>query len=180
MALETHGRWPLIGAAALAPATAAAVRTPAARPIAALLWHQTEEWVWPGGFMPWMNRELLGSDSDEYPIDRRTGFVVNVVFGWGLSAAAAAGPQAAAPAAALYTSHLGNGAMHVAWALRHRRYDPGAVTGLATLIPVAITGLTQLVRDRRTSRRALAAGVAAGVAISAVFPLAMRRRVRGR
>ena len=34
-----------------------AVQEPSVRPLAALLWHQTEEWVWPGGFLPWMNCE---------------------------------------------------------------------------------------------------------------------------
>ena len=58
---DTHGRWPLVAAAALLPVTAAAVARPALRPLAALLWHQTEEWVCPGGFLPWINREVLGS-----------------------------------------------------------------------------------------------------------------------
>jgi hypothetical protein len=85
--LNTHGRWPLVGAAGLVPATAAAVTRAGLRPLAALLWHQTEEWVWPGSFLPWINREVLGSDEDELPIDRRIGLIINVVFGWGLSIA---------------------------------------------------------------------------------------------
>jgi hypothetical protein len=59
--------------------SALAVQQPAVRPLAALLWHQAEEWVWPGGFLPWMNREVIGSDDDELPLDRRIGFVINVV-----------------------------------------------------------------------------------------------------
>ena len=43
----------------------------------ALLWHQTEEWVWPGGFLPFFNREVLGGRSDEFPITRRLGFLIN-------------------------------------------------------------------------------------------------------
>ena len=138
MALETHGRWPVAGAVALGPVTAAAVRKPALRPLAALLWHQTEEWFWPGGFLPWINREVFGSQEDEFPIDRRTGFVVNVVFGWGFSAAAGAGAPAASAAALLYTDHLGNAALHLSWAIRHRRYDPGTVTSVLTLLGVVI------------------------------------------
>lgn len=45
--METHGRWPIVGAIALAPTSAAATSRPALRPLAALLWHQTEEWSGP-------------------------------------------------------------------------------------------------------------------------------------
>ncbi len=180
MALETHGRWPLVGAAALAPLSAAAVRRRELRPLAALVWHQTEEWVWPGAFLPWINREVIGSEDDEFPLGRRLGFAINVIFGWGLSAAAAAGPRAATPAAALYVSHLGNAGLHLSWAARHRRYDPGSVTALLALTPVSVGGLRELARDPRTDRRALRAGVAAGGVLSvALMPLMKWRLRRG-
>ncbi len=166
MALETHGRWPVMGAAGLLPISAAAVKRPTLRPLAALLWHQTEEWVWPGSFLPWINREVLGSDEDEFPIDRRLGFTINVVFGWGLSVATSAGPRAATPATALYVSHLGNAALHVAWTIRNRRYDPGVVTAIATLIPTAIAGLRGVARDTRIPPGAQNVGVIGGVLIS--------------
>ena len=177
---DTHGRWPWVAAAALAPVTAVAVRRPAWRPLAALLAHQTEEWFCPGGFLPWFNRELMHSPWDEEPIDRRIGLAINVPFGWGLSIAAAAGPRAAGPAALLYVSHLGNTGMHLGWALRHRRYDPGALTALATLTPVAVRGLHALRRDPAASRRAIRLGMAGGVAMSAGMPVLLRRRLRRR
>ena len=77
MALETHGRWPLVGAGALIPTTALAVEHPQLRSLAAMLWHQTEEWVWPGSFLPWINREVLGSGEDEFPVDRRVAVGLN-------------------------------------------------------------------------------------------------------
>ncbi len=173
---ERHGRWPLVAAGALGPVTAVAVRQSAARPLAALLWHQTEEWVWPGGFLPWMNREVMGSDADEFPLDRRMAFVINVVFGWGFSALAACGPAATVPAAILYTSNLGNVGLHVGWALRHRRYDPGVVTAIATLGPTGVVGLRSLARDPPVSRRALRAGVVSGIAMSALLMPSLKRR----
>ncbi len=175
---ERHGRWPVVAAGGLGPVSALAVRQPAARPLAALLWHQTEEWVWPGGFLPWMNREVIGSDEDEFPLDRQLGFVINVVFGWGFSALTAAGPAAAVPAAILYTSNLGNVALHVGWAVRHRRYDPGVVTAILTLGPTGVVGLRALARDPAVSRRALRAGVLGGVAMSVVLMPALKRRPR--
>ncbi len=175
---ERHGRWPLVGAAALAPVTAGAVGRPALRPLAALLWHQTEEWVWPGGFLPLMNREVLGSDEDEWPLDPRLGLLINVGLGWGFSVATIAGAPAAFPTALLYVSHLGNAGLHVSWAIRRRGYDPGLVTALATLAPTAVLGLRRLHADPAVSRRALAAGVLAGVALSAALPPLLRRRRR--
>jgi Protein of unknown function with HXXEE motif len=176
MRKDTHGRWPLVAALAVGPVSAAAVRRPALRPLAALLCHQTEEWVWPGGFLPWLNREVLGSDEDEHPLDRRLAFAINVGAGWGGSLVASTGAPAAAPAAALYVSHLGNTAMHLSWAVRHRRYDPGLVTALVALTPAAIAGLRDLRADPAVSPRALRVGLVAGTAASiALMPLVRRR-----
>jgi hypothetical protein len=90
---HTHGRWPW-AAAALAPAATALAwrkRSQLASaqhwvwwlPLPALLWHQTGEWVLPGGFLPWFNRQVLGSERNEFPINRRVRIVVNVGLGWG-------------------------------------------------------------------------------------------------
>lgn len=178
MKLETHGRWPLAGAAGVLPVSAVAVKRPLLRPLAALLWHQTEEWVWPGGFLPWINREVLGADHDEFPLDRGLGFVINVVVGWGSSLSASAGSRGAAPGAFLYVMNLGNVGLHVSWAVRHRRYDPGVVTAVVALAPTGIMGLGQLARDPAASRRALGAGVACGVAFSVLLAPLLRRRLR--
>jgi hypothetical protein len=179
MKCETHGRWPLVGAAALAPATAFALKDARARPIAALLWHQTEEWVWPGGFLPWINETVMGSGEAEFPIDRQAGFAINVIFGWGFSAAAAAGSPAAVPATALYVSHLGNAGLHLSWAARNKQYDPGSITSVAALIPLAVTGLVGLKRDPEVSSKQLAIGAALGAVIGGammpLFKLRMRR-----
>ena len=116
---ETHGRWPLVAGAALVPVAALSVTNPSLRPLAALLAHQTEEWVWPGGFLPWINQEVMGGD-EEFPIDRRAGFLINVGFGWGLSASVLGGPAWAAPQAALFVSHIGNAGLHLGWAAANR------------------------------------------------------------
>jgi hypothetical protein len=180
MTLETHGRWPLVGAAALLPVSRAAIGRSELRPLAALLWHQTEEWVWPGAFMPWINREVLGSGEDEFPIDRRVGFVINVVFGWAFSLAPLAGPRGAAPETVLYVTHLGNLGLHVSWAIRNRRYDPGTVTAVATLAPVAISGLRRLIGSPSVSGGAIRGGVIGGALASAALIPALKWRMRRR
>lgn len=164
---DTHGRWPLVGSALLGPVAAASLRWPELRPLAALLAHQTEEWVWPGGFLPWINREVLGGEDPAFPIDRRAGMIINVGFGWALSLLALAGSRAAAPRAMLYVSHLGNAGMHVGWAIRNRRYDPGLATGALFLLPLGLTGLRSLARDPEARRGRIAAGAVAGLVFAA-------------
>jgi hypothetical protein len=159
---------------------AAAIERAPLRPLAALLLHQTEEWVWPGSFLPWINRTVLGSDDDEFPIDRRTAFAINVVFGWGGSLAAAKPERAAVPAAVLYTSHLGNAALHISWAVRRRRYDPGVVTAALALVPVAVIGLRELYENPDVSARAMRIGVIQGALSAAALPSVLRRRLRRR
>lgn len=178
MVLETHGRWPLVAAGGAIPVSAVAVKQPRLRPLAALLWHQTEEWVWPGGFLPWINREVLGADEDEFPLDRRLGVVINVVVGWGASLIAAAGPRGAAPGAFLYTSNVGNVGLHLSWAVRHRRYDPGVITAVVALGPTGIIGLGQLMGDRDVSGAGVGAGIASGVGFSLLLAPLLRRRLR--
>lgn len=179
MRLETHGRWPLVAAAGLAPVTYLAVKDPRARPLAALFWHQTEEWVWPGGFLPWINQDVMGGE-EEFPIDRRAGFAINVVYGWGFSAAPYGGPRATLPATALYVSHLGNAGLHIGWALKHRRRDPGLVTAAAALLPVAVSGIRGLIRDPEVKRRDIVAGAALGVVLGAGMMPLMKLRLKRR
>jgi hypothetical protein len=176
--LDTHGRWPLVGATALVSVTALTTRRREWRPLCALLWHQTEEWVWPGGFLPWFNRELVGSDEDEFPLDRRLGFTINVGLGWGGSIETMLGPTAAAAAALLFVSQIGNFALHVSWAVRNRRYDPGTATAVAALLPVGVAGLRRLHADPAVSRRALGAGILGGAVLSAALRPALKWRMR--
>jgi hypothetical protein len=77
MTLETHGRWPWGAAGLVVPTwSAAALRRGelledglwvAALALPILVSHQTEEWVWPGGFLPFCNQRLLGSDQPTGP-----------------------------------------------------------------------------------------------------------------
>lgn len=141
----------------------------------ALLWHQTEEWVWPGGFMPWFNRDVLGSAEDEWPISRPVGLVVNVGLGWGLTMLAARrGMRNPELAATVHTLMLSNAAMHVGLQARSGGYTPGIVTAVCALGPTAVAGLRAVARHPRGGRRAVARGALAGVAASVANFVVMR------
>jgi hypothetical protein len=186
---RTHGRWPW-AAAGLAPlATAVAWRERERLaadgawafwlPLPALLWHQTEEWFLPGGFLPWFNRQVLGSGEDEFPITRPVGLGINVGLGWGGALAGAlAGPRAPGVAAWVHATNLGNVALHFGAAARQRRWNPGLVTAAVLFAPLGGTALAQL--SRASSRGQVAVGVAAGAATSVAAFAGLRRRIRSR
>ncbi len=189
MALDTHGRWPWAAAALTAPTWAAALagREQLRRDDAwvallglpILVSHQTEEWVRPGGFLPFCNERLLGSDRPTWPLTERDGFHVNVTLGWGTAIAGALlWRRSAAPAAFVLAIEAGNTAMHAGMALRERRYNPGLLTAVALMGAHAALGARSLARSGRLSRRDAALATAAGVAFSVGLPAAMKARMR--
>jgi hypothetical protein len=188
MALETHGRWPW-GAAGLVVPTwaAAAVRRGelledglwvAGLALPILVSHQTEEWVWPGGFLPFCNQRLLGSDRPDWPLTERDGFHINVTVGWASAVAGLAlwrlTPVAAA---AVLWIEAGNVLMHTGVAIRERRYNPGVATAALLMAPHVAAGGRRLARSQRVSRSEGLLAAAAGIAFAGL-PLAMKARMR--
>ena len=120
-----------------------------------LVAHQTEEWVRPGGFLPFCNERLLGSDRPTWPLTERDGFHVNVTLGWSTAVAAAAlWRRSALPAAVVLWMEAGNTALHAGMAVRERRYNPGVVTGRRADGSPRRRGARALRRSGRLGRRA--------------------------
>jgi hypothetical protein len=181
------GRWPKVAAVAAPLSTAALYATRgrldaearwkwAALPV--LLWHQVEEWVWPGGFIEWLNREVLGSSEDLAPLTPARASVVNVRFGWGLSLATSVLADRL-PALAILTSasNAANAAMHLGWAGRHRRWDPGAITAALLLLPWSIAGLRKRLGPHGAPPAQQLIGLAAGAGGFLRLVTSMRRAV---
>jgi hypothetical protein len=191
IASDTHGRWPLAAAALAGPSWVAALaacrRLPEgdawlpALALPILLSHQTEEWVRPGGFLPFCNERLLGSREPTWPLTERDGFHVNVTIGWSSAILAAASwARSAAPAAFVLWIEAGNALMHAGMALHERRYNPGLATAVALMGAHAAAGSVALRRSRRLRRRDAGVAAAAGVLFSAGLPAAMKLRMRRR
>lgn len=189
-AVDTHGRWPWAAAALVVPSWGSALAGRrrlgddawvAALALPILVSHQSEEWVRPGGFLPFCNQRLLGSSEPTWPLTERLGFHVNVSLGWGSAVAATLlWRRAAAPAAFVLWIEAGNALMHGSMALRERRYNPGLATATLLMAPHAAAGALALRRSGRLSRRGAALAAAAGIVFSAGLPLAMRARQRRR
>lgn len=184
---RTHGRWPWVAAACALPATTvfAANRERLRRdlgwafwsPLPLYFWHQTEEWVWPGGFLPWFNRTVLESDEDEFPITRRLGFVINVGMGWSLATASGLrGIRSPLLGAVVLGQVVGNAALHIALTIKARRYTPGVATSVFALGPVGVVGLAALASNPRVGTRTATLGAVAGIASGSVMLTTLRRR----
>ena len=188
MALETHGRWPWGAAGLVVPTwSAAAARRGelledglwvAALALPILVSHQTEEWVWPGGFLPFCNQRLLGSDRPDWPLTERDGFHVNVTVGWASAVAGLAlWRRTPVAAAAVLWIEAGNVLMHTGVAIRERRYNPGVATAALLMAPHVAAGGRWLARSQRVSRSEGLVAAAAGIAFAGL-PLAMKARMR--
>ena len=189
MSVDTHGRWPWVAAALVMPSWAAALvrrgdlargdAWVAALGLPILVSHQTEEWVRPGGFLPFSNERLLGSGKPTWPLTERIAFHVNVTMGWGSAIAAAVlWRRSAAPAAFVLVIEAGNAAMHAGMAVRERGYNPGLVTAMALMGTHASFGAHRLAGSGRLSRGGCLLATTAGIAFTAGLPAAMKARMR--
>jgi hypothetical protein len=185
---DTHGRWPWVAAAAVLPTSIAAwTRHDSLRRDGgwvfwlagpALLWHQTEEWVWPGGFLPWFNRSVMGG-TDEFPITRRSGLAINVGLGWGLTLASALTGRRAPGLTTLNLGLMaGNAALHLGQAAKQGRYNPGLATATGLFIPFVTVAARRLSADPDIGTRDTGAGITAGLIASVAVFAVMRRRAR--
>jgi hypothetical protein len=107
-----------------------------------LLAHQVEEWRWPGWFPGMLNVVLFRStDPWRFPLNTRSGLVVNVVVGWaGYLLAALLAERALWLGLATILVSLGNCILHLAVIpVRGRMpYNPGMVTSLLFFLPLVV------------------------------------------
>jgi hypothetical protein len=185
---NTYGRWPWFAATAVVPSWAAAAagrgwlsedgRWVAGLAVPILLSHQTEEWVRPGGFLPFANQQVLGSGRPDWPLTVRDGFHLNVTVGW---ASAVAGVllwrRTPAPAAAALWLEVGNVVLHTGLAARKGRDNPGVVTAASLMAPHVLASARWLHRSGRLTTRGNRTAAALGLSILGLPPL-MKLRMR--
>ena len=101
--------------------------------------HQLEEYVIPGGFLRWFNREVFKSDDDRAPISNVAAVVINIVFGWPLFAAVGfmglGNMWLAMPAMGVL---FVNAWFHIATSLTSNRYSPATFTSFMVLLPLTL------------------------------------------
>lgn len=109
---------------------------------ASLLFHQVEEYRFPGYFPEMLNRTLFkSSQPDRYPLNPQTAFLINVLLGWVIYLLALLfAEQALWLAIASVLISLGNIIAHVfLFNIKGRtRYNPGMATALVLFLPLSI------------------------------------------
>ena len=101
--------------------------------------HQFEEYIFPGGFLSYFNRVLLGSSKGDWPLTKLFSFFINVpiiFIGFPLSALLAQKIGLFIAVWTVYFSIL-NSLSHVGLFIK-KGYNPGFVVSLLLNIPVGI------------------------------------------
>jgi len=101
--------------------------------------HQIEEYLFPGGFLRWFNRDVFRSDSDRSPISAKVAIFINLGLGWPLYAAVGfvglENTWLSMPAMGIL---FVNAWFHIALSLSTNRYSPGTFTSIMVLLPLSL------------------------------------------
>jgi len=103
------------------------------------LFHQFEEYIYPGGFVEFFNKNVLGSKEKEFPLDKKASFWINIpiiFIAFPLSAFLATFIDISFGVWTIYFSVI-NALSHVGMFFK-LRYNPGLVASLFLNIPIGI------------------------------------------
>ncbi|MBK6765287.1 MAG: HXXEE domain-containing protein [bacterium] len=105
----------------------------------ALMLHQFEEYVFPGGFLSWFNRDVFKSDSDVSPISPKIAFVLNVLLAWPLFVVVGyVGLEQMWFSMPMMGILFVNAWFHIALSISSMRYSPGTFSAILILLPLSL------------------------------------------
>ncbi|MCA9891392.1 MAG: HXXEE domain-containing protein [Anaerolineae bacterium] len=135
--------------------------------------HETEEYVFPGGFAKFFNMDIFKLDTPDKPLDENFVFFVNILLIWiilpvfGLLSASDYQFGLWIP----YFSFFA-GVAHIALAIKaKKRYNPGLVVSLLLNIPVGIWSIIYLTNHQLIQNAFLNPHMAIGLAVNALLPV---------
>jgi hypothetical protein len=137
-----------------------------------LLFHQVEEYRWPGTFPGMMNSVMFSSSQpDRYPLNSQSAFVINVGVGWGVYLAAALfGEWYIWIGIAAVLVSVGNVIAH-ALIFNYRGstlYNPGMATAVLLFLPISVVFLLVVISGGLASPLEWVLGVGLGIALNFV------------
>lgn len=108
--------------------------------LAFLMFHQFEEYVYPGGFQQYFNTRIYNPFGFfKNKISDKAVIWVNVVFGWGIYGIVALFFHNNHTVVMIFVAVLLiNGLLHFGISFSSRNYNPGVVTGAILFLPLAI------------------------------------------
>ena len=135
--------------------------------------HETEEYIFPGGFGRFFNIDILKLDTEDKPVDENFIFYINVILIWiilptfGLLAAKNLKFGLWIP----YFSFFA-GLAHIALGIKARkRYNPGLVISLLLNIPVGASSVLYLVNHGLLQNLILNPHFFIGLGVNLVLPV---------
>lgn len=142
--------------------------------------HEAEEYLFPGGFARFFNRDIFGVDSDDEPIGEDFVFFVNVGLVWillpafGMLASWRVSLGLWIPYFTVFA-----GLAHVLLALRARKlYNPGLVVSLVLNVPVGSAVVAYLASTGHIDNPLWNIHLAIGLALNLMLPVMGAQRYR--
>ncbi len=111
--------------------------------------HETEEYIFPGGFAKFFNTKIFGLDTEDKPVDENFIFYVNVLLIWiALPAFGLLATKNYAFGLWIPYFSLFAGIAHIALGIKARvLYNPGLIVSLLINIPVGLWVVLYLMRQ---------------------------------
>ena len=135
--------------------------------------HQTEEYIFPGGFGKFFNTKIFNLESEDKPVDENFIFYINVILIWivlplfGLLSMQNYGFGLWLP----YFSFFA-GVAHIALALKARNYyNPGLLVSIFINIPIGIWSIQYLFNQGLIDHIFLNFHFLIGLAVNALLPV---------
>jgi hypothetical protein len=135
--------------------------------------HQTEEYIFPGGFGKFFNTKIFNLETEDEPLDENFIFYVNVILIWivlpvfGLLSTLNYGFGLWLP----YFSFFA-GIAHVALGIKARKlYNPGLMVSLFINIPVGLWSIIYLLEQGIIENIFLNIHFVVGLAVNAILPV---------
>ena len=135
--------------------------------------HQTEEYVFPGGFGGFFNVDIFKLDSEDGPVDENFIFFVNILLIW------VAMPLFGLLSTINYKFGLWipyfsffAGIAHIALAIKARKlYNPGLFVSLLVNIPVGLWSILYLINQGVLNHFFLNPHIVIGLGVNALLPV---------
>ena len=114
-----------------------------------LLFHQFEEYVYPGKFKEFYNENILATNKiTSFPLNDKGIILVNVILGWtAYFLSAILGENFIWFAIGLLGVTILNGIMHTIMFIVKRKYNPGFITGFFLFIPFGLFLILKLIES---------------------------------
>ncbi|MCB9357429.1 MAG: HXXEE domain-containing protein [Calditrichaeota bacterium] len=136
----------------------------------ALMLHQFEEYVLPGGFLPWLNKEIFKSGAAGSPISPKLAFVINIVLGWPLyTLVGYVGLTEMWFVMPMMGILFVNAWFHIALSISTSRYSPGTFSAILVILPLTLYTFYYYIMTWEIGFRLLYFAILAGLVLHLLF-----------